>query len=187
MKHAILKVAFFFGLVSGGVAFTFFLFLYWKATDPLNNGRLLMDCLSGLLFVIAALLYFRKVIRGGWLHFWEALSIGFLTNLLSALVSAVLILLFITKVDTSVLPTHLHQLEQMLLLRKKEYVILAGEDNFKRQLEQTRLTTPMDMFWDELGKKGIIGFFLVLFVSILLRRQTYSIINPGGPTEKTPG
>jgi hypothetical protein len=202
MKYPILKVSSFFGLLSGVVAFSFFLFLYWKGANPLNNSRLLMDCLSGLIFVIGALLYFRKAVRGGWLHFWEAIAVGLLTNLIAILVSAFLINLFITQVDTRVLPGHLHQLEQTLLLqRKKEDTILAKDPSLKEQvakarlstpvfqqlLKDARLTTPGDMFWDELGKKGMIGFFLVLFVSILLRRQTYSLINPGGPTEKKPG
>jgi hypothetical protein len=179
MRHPILKVSFLFGLACGVVAFSFFLFLYFKGKDALGDARA-ADLFSSFLFVVASIWYFKKVVRRGWLHFWEGLSVGFLTNLIGALVSATLIQVFITQVDSHVLPKHVQVLEQMMLQHQKDYVELAGEENFRQQLEQTRLTPPIAMFWDELMRKVLfIGVFPVLLISAFFRRQTYSLINPG--------
>lgn len=180
MRQPILKVSFLFGLAGGLVAFSFFLFLYFKGKDALGDARA-ADLFNSFLFVVASIWYFKKVVRRGWLHFWEGLSVGFFTNLVGALVSATLIQVFINQVDTTILPGHLRSLEQNTLIRhKKDYVKLAGEANFQKQLEETRLTTATDMFWDELLRKVLlIGIFPVLLTSAFFRRQSYSLINPG--------
>ena len=180
------KVSLVFGLVCGGIAFSFFLFVYFRAEDALSGGRLLLDAFSTFLFIVAAIWYYRRTRGRGRLHFWEGLTIGFLTNLISALVSAGLVYGFITFIDPAVLPRHLAALEEMLLARKDQYVALAGEKNFQQQLAETRLTTPGIIFWDEWFKKMLL-MLAVPVVTLLLRRQPYSLINPGGPPEKKPG
>ena len=187
MKNAILKVSLFFGLVCGIVAFLFFLLLNLRGMNALGSARN-PDFLSALLFMVGALWYFRRMIRGGLLHFWEGLSVGFLTVLVGAVVSASLVNLFITRVDTGVLPRHLGELAQMRVARKEHYLALEkSEANFERMQAQIRQTTPSAMFWDEVLKKVLlVGLAPVLIASIVFRRQPYSLFNPGGPPEKKP-
>ena len=188
MKNAILKISLSFGLVCGVVAFLFFVFLNSRGMNALGSARN-PDLLSSLLFTVGAIWYFRRMVRGGLLHFWEGLSVGFLTVLIGAVVSASLVNLFITRVDTGVLPRHLGELERMRIERKEHYLALEkSEANFERMQAQIRETTPSAMFWDEVLKKVLlVGLAPVLIASVVFRRQPYSLFNPGGPPEKKPG
>jgi hypothetical protein len=181
MKHPIIRVSFFFGLACALVAFSFFLFLYWQKADALSIGRLAADAFSAFLFVIAAIWYFKKVVRRGSLHFWEGLSVGFLTNLFATIISATGIYLFITLIDPQVLTRHIAEMQGMLIRNKAKYVIIGnGEANFNTLLASVGQTTGKNIFWDEILKKLVVTV-LVPIVAMLFRRQPYSLLNPGEP------
>jgi len=184
MKHPLFKVSFFFGLASAMIAFSFFLFLYWRGADALGMGRLAADAFNAFLFIVAAIWYYKRVVRKGLLHLWEGLSIGFLTNLFATLISSAVIYLFITRIDPQVLNTHIHEMQQMLLRNKVKYEIIGqGKVDFNQLLSTIGKTTATNIFWDEVLKKGGV-IILVPVVALLLRRQPYSLMNPGEPPLK---
>ena len=179
IKHPIFKTSFYFGLISAFVAFSFFLFLYWRGADALSISRLAADAFNAFLFIVAAMWYYKRVVRKGLLHLWEGLSIGFLTNLTATLISSTVIYLFITWIDPQVLHTHIHEMQQMLLRNKVKYEIIGqGKVDFNQLVATIGKTTVSNIFWDEVLKKLVVTI-LVPVVALLLRRQPYSFINPG--------
>lgn len=187
--HPIVKTSFLFGLAGGLVSFSYFLLLYARGADALGNLKMLDLISSSLLFVIVSIWYYRRMVRKGFLHLWEGLAVGFLTNLIGAVLSASCVALFISFVDPAILTSHIAALERLLLDNKAVYVKQGGEQGYAAQLKNLVTITAGTMFWDELIRKVfLIGIFPVFITSIFLRKQEYSIFTPEGTvTGSVPG
>ena len=91
-RQQIFRYSITFGLLAGLGCFLFFVAMYFTKSDPLSLRR--PDIGINIILIWAAIWYFKRN-NGGYLHFYEGFSIGFLTNIIAALVSGILVYLFI--------------------------------------------------------------------------------------------
>lgn len=167
----LLKIPLIFGVATGGMAFLFFLALYFIGVMPLGNKRAL-DFGIYLIMMVSACWYYRKKIGGGYLHLWEGLTVGYVVTAVGAFVSGWLVYLFITFIDPGVFASYLAEMKDLLIQGKPELVRNIGAAEFLRMLNNVAETHPGDLITDELSKKTVMAVLPILIISLLFRRQS---------------
>lgn len=167
MKKLIFRFSLIFGSLAGLSCFLFFLAMYFSSDNPLSLRR--PDIGFNIIFILVAIWYFKRY-RGGYLHFYEGFSVGFLTNIIGALVSGILIYLFIEFVDIKPFTTWLMQGKMLLLKQKDTFGKIMSDESFRRQLLSFDNGKTWQILLDELMFKQLAIVFISL-VSMVMRKQ----------------
>jgi hypothetical protein len=97
------------------------------------------------------------------LHFYEAFSVGFLTNIIAALISGLSIYLFVEFVDLTPFTTWINDGKAMMIDKKAEMVKIMGEENHRNNLLSLSNSKPITIFYDNLIYKQ----FSIVPISLL--------------------
>lgn len=170
----ILKVSLMFGLATGILVFVFFLALYSMGIVPLGNNKVL-DFGIHIILIAAACWYFRKKVGNGFLHLWEALTIGYVVNTVGALIAGWLIYFFVTFIDPSVFTEYIAQMKSLMLEGKAELVKNIGTAEFQKMYNGVGEMKTSEIIMDEVGKKTVMAIIPILVISLILRKQDYSV------------
>lgn len=170
MKQKIFKTSLFYGLIAGVLCFVFFIALYFSSSNPLGLRR--PDIGFNILFIFLAIFMFRKS-NDGVLHFYEGFSIGFLTNLIAATTTGLLIYLFIELIDEQPLKEWM-QAGIDFVTREKESLSkseVLDEENFKLQIASFENAKPYQIFLDEIMFKQLC-IIAISLISMALRKHS---------------
>lgn len=173
--HPLLKIPLLAGLLTGVLCFLYFLALYAIGIPALGNIRVL-DYGIHIIVMIATVWYYRKYIGHGRLHLWEGLTIGYVLNTVAALVTGWLIYLFVTQIDPGVFAEYIVNSKKLLLDGKKQLTDQFGPETFAEQWDKTIKMTPSVLLPDELTKKTALAVLPVLIISLIFRKQDYSVL-----------
>ncbi|WP_138993305.1 DUF4199 domain-containing protein [Larkinella sp. C7] len=176
-NHPLLKLPVFFGLLAGVLCFGYFLALYALGIMPLGNHKVL-DFGFQIIMMVAAVWYYRKHIGKGFLHLWEALSICYVVNTVGAMLTAWLIYLFLKYIDPTIFTQYLGEMRQLIVSTKGRLVETLGQAEYVKMLKNVDLITLETLVGDEISKKTVLAILPVLIISLLFRRQDYSLYNP---------
>ncbi len=176
-SHPLLKIPLLAGLTTGLLCFCYFLALYFVGVPALGNIRVL-DYGIHIITLVGTVWYYRKHVGMGRLHLWEGLTIGYVLNTMAALVTGWLIYLFVTHIDPAVWIEYVANSKKLLLEGKKQIVDQFGPETFQQQWEKTTTMQPGVLIPDELTKKTALAVLPVLIISLIFRKQDYSVINP---------
>lgn len=166
----LLKIPLSFGILTGLLAFGYFLVLYLMGFPPLGNIRT-PDFGLHIIMACYACWYYRKNYGQGWLHLWEGLTIGYVINMTAAFVTGWLIYFFVVYYDPQVFVNYLNDMQNLLTGRKAELVGQIGEDEFQLLLTKVKENEPSTLITDEISKKFMLGIIPILLVSLFFRRQ----------------
>lgn len=167
MKKLIFRFSLIFGGLAGLSCFLFFLAMYWSNSNPLGMRR--PDIGFNIIFILVAIWYFKRY-RGGYLHFYEGFSVGFLTNVIGALVSGILIYLFLELVDMRPYTVWLMEGKKLLLSQKETFGKIMSDESFREQLLSFDKTRTWQVILDELMFKQLAIIFISL-ISMVMRKQ----------------
>ncbi len=171
----ILKYSLLFGLALGLLVFAFFLGLYAMGIVPLGNNKV-MDIGIHIILIAGACWYYRKKVGNGFLHLWEALTIGYVVNTVGALIAGWLIYFFVTYVDPAVFTAYVAQMQDLMMQGKAELVKNIGEAEFQKMYKGVGDMATSELITDEVGKKTVMAIIPILVISLILRKQDYSIL-----------
>jgi hypothetical protein len=174
-NHPLLKIPLLVGLITGVIGFIYFLALYNLGISPLGNHKSL-DFGVHVIAMAATTWYYRKYVNKGMLHLWEGLSICYLINTIGALMTGWLIYFFVTQVDPMVFQQYLDNSRNLLLEGQKSISKELGADQFKTLLANISRIQPGDLIYDELFKKSALAVLPALVISLVFRKQDYSIL-----------
>lgn len=178
--HPLLKIPLLAGGVTGALGILYFLALYGFDVESVLYVRTMRPLDFGffLIGMVATVWYYRKYINGGMLHLWEGLTICYVINTVASLLTGWFLYLFVTQIDPAVFTEYIANLKSFLISDKANYVKQFSEEAFARELTKTEATQPADLIWDELFKKFAMAIFPGLIISLIFRKQDYSVINP---------
>lgn len=159
-KNRILNISLFFGLTAGLLCFIYFLIMYFSLDDPLANRR--PDLGLNIIMIGAAIWYFRRK-NNGYIHFYQGFSVGFLTNLIAALLSGILIFLFLQFVDYKPFETWLANSKQMLIEDRPRSQELMDEKTYQALLKSFDNKSAALIILDELVFKQLAVIAVTLF------------------------
>ncbi|MBO0951652.1 DUF4199 domain-containing protein [Fibrella forsythiae] len=178
-NHPLLKIPLLFGLGAGLAVFLYFLSMHFLGISALYvNEKYPFDFGIHIILMVAAVWYYRRNVGNGLLHMWEGLTICYIVNTVGALLSGWLIYGFVTLVDPTEFTRYISDLQHFQISDKANYVKAFGEEAYKAQLAKTAGTTPDVLPLSMLGKKTLLGILPILIISLLFRKQDYSIMNP---------
>ncbi|MFD2935742.1 DUF4199 domain-containing protein [Spirosoma flavum] len=173
--HPLLKIPLLAGLATGVLCFLYFLALYALGVPALGNIRVL-DYGIHIIMMIATIWYYRKHIGHGKLHLWEGLTIGYVLNTMAALITGWLIYLFVTQVDPGVFAEYVTNSKKLLLDGKSQITDQFGPETFAKQWDKVLTMQPGILLPDELTKKTALAVLPVLIISLIFRKQDYSVM-----------
>ncbi|WP_080059154.1 DUF4199 domain-containing protein [Spirosoma aerolatum] len=174
-SHPLLKIPLLAGLVTGVLCFVYFLGLYALDIPPLGNIRVL-DYGIHIIVMVGSVWYYRKYIGHGRLHLWEGLTIGYVINTVAALITGWLIYFFVTQVDPGVFAEYVANSKKLLLDGKKQITDQFGPETFAEQWKKASTMEPAVLLPDELTKKTALAVIPVLIISLIFRKQDYSVM-----------
>lgn len=172
----LLKVSMVFGLITGLLAFAFFLGLYAMGIVPLGNNKVL-DMGIHVIMIAGACWYFRKRIGNGYLHLWEALTIGYVVNTIAAFINGWLIYLFITYIDPSVFTNYLAEMGSLLEQGREDLVKNIGNAEYLKMFASIQAMDSSEIITDEISKKTVMAIIPILIISLIFRKQDYGVFH----------
>jgi len=179
-SQPLLRIPLIAGAITGGLVILYFLALYTFGIESVLYVRSLRPFDFGfyVIAMIATSWYYRKYVGKGIMHLWEGLTICYVINTLGALLTGWFIYLFVTQIDPGTFTQYITDLREFQVNDKASFIKQFGEEAFVKQLAKTEATQPGDLIWDELLKKTLMTVFPALIISLIFRKQDYSIINP---------
>ena len=114
---------------------------------------------------------FRDSRNGGTLHFWQGLTIGFMTFTIVGLVMAGSILCF-AEVCPDFLQEYISSRIELLEENKQQFINALNKTTVQRQIDFLPLTRPFDLAVDYFWKTILIGIFLNIILAVVLRKQS---------------
>ncbi len=127
-----------------------------------------------ILFILIAIWTYRATNKGT-LTFTEGFSVGFLTNLFAAFITATFFYFFIKATGNESILLWVKENVDAIMKIKESHIKTFGQEDFSNLLGQARqLPTAGYVFLDELAKKQLC-IIAVTIISLIFRRHTYIV------------
>ncbi len=160
-----------YGLVAAAFAIGIFFMTMLLGESPfLDPNQLVIDIVLFSIFVGFAAREYKSLEKGGYLHFWEGMSIGFL-------VYSIAILTFVLSlyVYFFIQPEALQDYESAALayyeMKRETFEREFGKDMYQSALEDVRNVTVSQLIWGAALKKLFAAFLVTPVMSIILRKK----------------
>lgn len=155
-----------FGLIAGAIYFLFFIMMYFMIDNPLKEKR---DPFILQLIIIFYSVWLYKKKQAGYLHFYEGISIGILGNLLAALLSGILLWVFIEWVDIKPFETWITESKVFLIEDRPNKLDVMSDEQFDLLLKSLDKTTPVSIILDRI-MYSFWGILFILPYAIVMRK-----------------
>jgi hypothetical protein len=161
-----------YALVATLLSIIVFAGLYFFGENPLLQGRF-FDFIVIPLFLFFSIKEFKDRKNGGFLQFWQGMTVGFFVYFGLALLFAVFIYIYIQFVDFNVFTDYIQDRIALIQGNKVNLIEQMGEETYYRTLDQMEKVRPLDVAIDDFYKKNLIGFFFATIISVILRKQEF--------------
>lgn len=158
------------------LVFLFFVSIWFGVNPLLLKQGLLFDVIIFLLFIYAANREFKLYHNGGFLHFWQGMSIGFIVYSLSiAIFLFAIAVFFILRVEF--LDAYRQDLLAEAVREETRLIEEFGSDGYELIKENIlSLSLNKVLFWSVsppsvMFKKIFAGFLVTPVISIILRKK----------------
>jgi len=176
LKNPYLAVPFKYGMVGAVLSIVLFFVLLLLGENPLINGTLFSFFFIPI-FVFFAIKEFKKYYNASYLHFWQGMTIGFVTYMILALVSAFFIWVYLDLVDPDLLQDYISNRLDLMLGSQDNLVERLGQDTFDTSLASVKAATAFDLALDDFLRKVFAGFFITTVISVVMRQRPMTIKN----------
>ena len=170
-KSPLFRVPLRYGLVGGVIGSIVIAALYFMDRHPfllpvIFDFRIILFAV----FIFFSLKELRDYYLQGVLFFWQGMigSYVFLTT--SALIGSVFTWCF-ARWNSNFLPSYITKLQAQIISYKEEIITTVGAEAYNQQLTRLPLTSPLDLAGDYFLKSMIIGLFLAIIITVILRKQ----------------
>ena len=165
------KVALRYGLMGGGICSIAIMVLFWIDVHPF----LVPVIFDFRLFLFGVLIFFtlkeiRDYIYNGILYFWQGMIASYTMLMTSAVIGSLFTWVFAT-FHKGFIPSYINLLLKQFTTNKALIIENVGEEAYQQQLTKLPLTSAGDLAADYFLKSMIIGLFLTIIFSVIIRRQ----------------
>jgi len=170
-KNPLIKVPFRYGLLGGAIGSLVIAVLYFIGRHPfllpvIFDFRVI---LFGV-FIFFSLKELRDYNLQGVLFFWQGMISSYVFIITSALIGSLFTWGF-AKWYTQFLSSYIEKLREQMTAYKNEIITSVGTEAYNEQWKKLPFTSPMDLAGDYFLKSMIIGLFLAIIMSVILRKQ----------------
>jgi len=172
IKNPLVSVPITFGLIGSGLFITMFLVTYYIEKNPLIDLQL-FDFILIPIFLFMAMKQYRDYMNDKILHFWQGMTIGFITFIVIGLLSGFFVYIMLTLIDPEILTAYIVHTSNLFVAKREEFIQQFGKQLYKDSVETNLQTTAMKMGIDDFLKKAGIGFMLTIPIAVILRRRKF--------------
>jgi hypothetical protein len=171
MTKTLVKISARYGAGAGILGFILLLVMYYLGPHPLLVSPFLdfRILLLGI-FIFFTLKEFRDYHQGGVLFFWQGMLGGFFVTLIAIATTSLLLWLF-GRWEHEFVVSYIAQMTTYLKSFPKEDIDRIGKEIYERNLEALPTTNIVDLTETYFVQGIIIGFFVNVVLSVVLRRQ----------------
>lgn len=170
LRHPLFLISVKYGLLSGAMSIFVLWVFYWLGQNPLfEQNFLVIEVIILGVFLLFGMKEFKDRHNEGQLRFWQGMTFGFSTYLLTALLFALGVWLFVT-INEALIPEFVELTVTMLKNTPEEQIERAGKEFYERQLAEAQSVKAFDFVLGGFLKKLLIGMFLTPIFSIILRK-----------------
>jgi hypothetical protein len=163
-----------YGLLGSIISIILFLTLYYAGKNPLLIPAILdFRIILFPIILVFAIRDFKENKNKGILHFWQGLSVGFQTVLITSFFTAIFILLFGGLVEEEFVPEYIRLMTDQINSVNEKVIQSIGENAVAKSLELLPSTTIYDLSLDYFLKSLPYGVFLTIIISLILRKKTF--------------
>ncbi len=171
IKNLLIRVGLMYGAIGGVVVIILILGLHFMGRNPLLDIRI-VDVVILAVFLVFSMREFRERYNSGALHYWQGVSIGMITYVVTALISAAFILVFVEFIKPDVLQDYVGNRLELLDQNKQQLIDTINAEAYEKAVDGVKKTTASDLALDDLLKKSFIGLFLTIIIAVILRKKT---------------
>jgi len=169
-KNQLIRTGVLYGAIGGAIVIVLMLGLYFMGRNPLIDIRI-VDVVVLSVFLVFSMREFRDKFNNGALHYWQGVSIGMVTYIVTALISAIFILVFVEFIKPDILQEYVTNRLELLDLNKQQLIDTINADAYEKAVEGVKKTKASDLALDDLLKKSFIGLFLTIIIAVILRKK----------------
>jgi hypothetical protein len=160
-----------YGLIAGGLMIAFLITTYYAGHHPLMIAPYL-DFRIVLLgtFIFFALREFRDRFNLGTLHFFQGMIGGYVVVVVAGVLGSLGLILF-AEIEKDFVPDYITAMTAYLKTFSEEDIKAIGKDVFERNLSLLPATHSRMLAISYLGQGLLIGMFVSIIVSVILRKQ----------------
>jgi hypothetical protein len=160
-----------YGLIAGALGIVLVLGLFYIGRHPFLipvffDFRIIFFAV----FVFFALKEFREFHQGGILYLWQGMIGSFILIASFAIVVAIGIFAFI-KINPEFLTSYIDQSVLLLKTLPDDIIARIGKDVYQRNLDTLPSTNGFDLAMLYFTQSFMIGIFVSIILSVILRRQ----------------
>ena len=165
----IVKVPLKYGFFGGILVVIAIIVMNFFEGNPIVNSRIL-DFFILPLFTFFSIKEYRDYYNAKELHFWHGIIIGYINVFTIAIISSLFIYIFISFIDQETLITYVTARVNEMINNKENLKETMGEEVYQSTLSNVKNITAFDVALDDLIKKSLIGLFVTIIISVILRR-----------------
>lgn len=162
IKYSILCGVFLIGL--------FFISINFGSNPLLDMRHFFFDLGVFFLFIYFSGKEFKDYRNGGFLHFWQGISIGFVVIIPSVIIFSI-VFYFVFNAYPELLEAYKDGAKAMLVEGKDLYLDKFSEEQYEQQLAAVDKETTVRLLISTFWKKIIAGFLITPIVAIILRKK----------------
>ena len=171
MKNPIVTVGIRYGLVSGALAIVLFFVIMLFDENPLIVNKW-FDYFLIPVFVFFSVREFRLYYNGGAMQFWQGISVGFITYVISALLFAGVVGAYLAAYGERWVTGYVDDRTALVKENRESFTEDLGESTYRQVLEEVQATTTVDLILDDFYRKLFLGLFITLIIATVQRRQS---------------
>lgn len=165
------RVAYKYALICGVFLLLSFWISYRFGSNPMMDFRhLFFDLIIFSLFVFFSCKEFKSYRNGGILHFWQGMTLSFMTYMPATLLFLVGLVVFF-QADPNLLEDFKMQAASFMQINKEEFLQDMTQAQFDERLTQIQGVSAAQMISSATFKKLVAGFFVSPVIAIILRKK----------------
>lgn len=165
------RVAYKYALICGVFLLAIFWVSYRFGSNPLIDFRhLFFDLILFALFIFFSCKEFKSYRNGGILHFWQGMSLAFMTYAPATLMFLVGMVVFF-QIDPNLLSDFQAQAMDFMERNKEAFLEEMTQEQYDERIDQIRTVTATQMMMSATFKKLVAGFFVSPVITIILRKR----------------
>jgi hypothetical protein len=165
------RVAYKYALLCGVFLLLAFWISYRFGSNPMIDLRhLFLDLIICALFIFFSCKEFKSYRNGGILHFWQGMSLAFMTYVPAALLFLVGIVVMFY-IDPNLLVDFKSQAVAFMESNRLEFLQDMTDEQFAERLDQINEVSAIEMISSATFKKLMAGFFVSPVITVILRRK----------------
>ncbi|GAB3513836.1 DUF4199 domain-containing protein [Emticicia fontis] len=174
LKSRIVKHALYYGSIAAAICIVVAMIQFYGIhKSPFGRYKLPAFGIN-ILFILIAIWTYRAT-NMGIITFTEGFSVGFLTNLFAAFITATFFYIFIKLAGDEAILLWVKENVDAIMKIKDSHIKNFGLEEFSSLLKQAQqIPSAGYVFLDELGKKQIC-IIAVSIISLIFRRHTYTV------------